>query len=718
MNKNPLFASVTAAAALIGTPAIPLQTVHAHGSEARYVEILKWDKPNFQQIFASNRSHLEGMPSNWVEATPSIQQIDGKSCLVGQLFGFNVDDKYAFDIDESVKLTLTYATEYTTPFIIGWDKNGGNGAGLIDMAPEKSGKFTTVTLDLERARFAGQATQGADIAMAAKALGSMALCDIKVERSNTTKVATEFGTVQLVLKDAKTGGSIPGRVGLYDATGRAPLASDKALMLQRFADDLRMLSLNERTFWPSENKEAFYVDGAYDGKVPVGKYELVVVHGPEYRVHHSYFEVKKDQPSKVTVSMQRYYDMPAKGWYSGDAHIHVTRDEVADPTIWGFVAAEDVHVGNLLEMGNIIKVYFNQPKSWGKASRFERDGHFIVSGQESPRTGFFGHTEHFNLDHPVHLKTEEYFQYHKVFEDVQKQGGLAGFAHMGWGSRDGQAPIMNRGLTMLAPFGLVDFIEVLQGGRLVDDAWYRLLNLGYKVKPAAGTDWPYSDLPGIVRFYVNVDGPLNLDKWFAAYDQGKTFVTNGPLIDFTINGRGVGDELRVKKGTKLDLSAVARLNPDVDTLDKLELVILGDTVDSKSSGGKDVIEYKKTIAADHSMWIAVRALGGKQDPRNLTIGHTAPIYVVVDDEPTWSREKLPGIVKELRAQLQKMLTEPYETPITGNEAWENREVLTEQWRKQRPLLKPRIDMADAEYAKLLDKFNKVTGAAPTSASSR
>jgi len=93
MNKNPLFASVTAAAALIGTLAIPLQTVHAHGSEARYVEILKWDKPNFQQIFASNRSHLEGMPSNWVEATPSIQQIDGKSCLVGQLFGFNVDDK-------------------------------------------------------------------------------------------------------------------------------------------------------------------------------------------------------------------------------------------------------------------------------------------------------------------------------------------------------------------------------------------------------------------------------------------------------------------------------------------------------------------------------------------------------------------------------------------------------------------------------------------------
>ena len=70
------------------------------------------------------------------------------------------------------------------------------------------------------------------------------------------------------------------------------------------------------------------------------------------------------------------------------------------PQLWGFVAAEDVHVGNLLEMGNIQNVYFKQPKAWGKASRFERDGHFIVSGQEAPRTGQFGHTIHFNIAAP------------------------------------------------------------------------------------------------------------------------------------------------------------------------------------------------------------------------------------------------------------------------------------------------------------------------------
>ena len=48
---------------------------------------------------------------------------------------------------------------------------------------------------------------------------------------------------------------------------------------------------------------------------------------------------------------------------------------------------------------------------------------------------------------------------------------------------DGDAPKgksreqMNRGLALLAPTGLVNFMEVLQGGRFETEAWYRLLNL-------------------------------------------------------------------------------------------------------------------------------------------------------------------------------------------------------------------------------------------------
>ena len=115
---------------------------------------------------------------------------------------------------------------------------------------------------------------------------------------------TEFGTVKITFKDAKTGGLVPARVGLYDSTGRAPLASDKSLMLQRFADDLRMLSVNERTFWPSGNRQAFYVDGNYETKVPVGTYELVATRGPEFKAWRGKVEVKKDQTTKTTVAIR------------------------------------------------------------------------------------------------------------------------------------------------------------------------------------------------------------------------------------------------------------------------------------------------------------------------------------------------------------------------------------------------------------------------------
>jgi hypothetical protein len=687
-----------------------------HGNEARYVDIMNWKKERITKVFVTNESHFDSL--KYRASFPGrVEMVEGESCVISDLVALDVDDRYAFDIDETVSVTLTYATNYTAPFVVGWDKSGGSAQGLteVDVKPDLAKKFSSVTLKLDRARFAGQGVQGSDLAIGIQrqkngvAEGLVTLCDIKVERSNTTPAPAPLGTVKLTIKDAKTGGSVPARIGLYDSTGRAPLPSDKALTLQRYADDLRMLNVNERTFWPSENRLSFYVDSDYDGAVPAGTYELVVSRGLEYRVHQSKFEVKAGQTTNVNVALERYSDMPSKGWYSGDSHIHVTRDEVADPKIWGFVAAEDVHVGNLLEMGNITNVYFHQPKAWGKASRFERDGHFIVSGQEAPRAAFMGHTVHFNIDRPIHLRTDEYFQYHKVFEEFQRTGGLSGFAHLGWSARGGSSARVIRGVNLLAPLGLVDFIEVLQGGRLVTEGWYRLLNLGIRVTPAAGTDWPYSDFPGVVRFFVKVDGPFNLDKWFESFGKGRSFVTNGPTLEFTINGKTMGEELRVKRGTKLDISALARLNPDVDTLDRLELVVGGDVIDTISSGKTDSAQLRKQITADRSMWIAIRAHGGKQAANNMTVAHSAPIYVVVDGEPAWNRDKVPETIAELRGQLQELLTEPYETPITGNEPWETRALLPAQWLLQQPLLRPRIAMADAAYEKILVEWTKYSG---------
>ena len=70
---------------------------------------------------------------------------------------------------------------------------------------------------------------------------------------------------------------------------------------------------------------------------------------------------------------------------------------------------------------------------------------------------------------------------------------------------------------------------------------------------------------------------------------------------------------------------------------------------------------------------------------------------------------MPTIVAELRDRLQRILTDPIDTPITGNEPWETRLTLTDQWLLQQPLLRPRVDAADALYQKLLDEWAKFAG---------
>lgn len=45
----------------------------------------------------------------------------------------NVDDAYAFDIDQPVTVTLTYASALTTRFTVVWDRNGGNSLGRTDV---------------------------------------------------------------------------------------------------------------------------------------------------------------------------------------------------------------------------------------------------------------------------------------------------------------------------------------------------------------------------------------------------------------------------------------------------------------------------------------------------------------------------------------------------------------------------------------------------------
>ena len=249
-------------------------------------------------------------------------------------------------------------------------------------------------------------------------------------RSGSTPPAAPVGTLRIEVRDGQTGRAVSARLGLYDATGRTPLPSDQSLLLHRYADDTRLLWTAPRLVWPNPNRQVFYVDGRYEAEVPAGSYELVASKGPEYRVYQGTVDVEAGETTGATVTLERYIDQPSRGWYSGDDHLHLMRDATEDTAVWGYVTAEDIHVANLLEMGNIVTTHYRQP-AWGRAGRFLRDGHMIASGQEDPRTTQRGHTIHHNLEQPIHLPADRYFSYHEVFEESHRQGGVSGYAHYG-----------------------------------------------------------------------------------------------------------------------------------------------------------------------------------------------------------------------------------------------------------------------------------------------
>jgi hypothetical protein len=669
--------------------------VAATRNEARYILPIGWNKPHITHVVGLGYPEL-GLELDVAHTT--VQVIGGKSCVVGNVVSFDVDDAYAFDVDEPVSITLTYAPKLTTasPFLVIWDKNGGDGHGSLEIKPEGGETLKQVTVTLDRARLAGLGAQNTDIAVGARR-GVVALCDIAINRSGSTKRPSAFGIVRIEIKDAKTGRLVPARVGIYDESGRAPLPSERAVPVNRFGDLMRRHWVNRRTMWPSVNRQAFYISGRYEARVPSGAYEIAITRGPEYRFYHGRFEVKPNESTDINVALERYCDLPSRGWYSGESHIHLGRELVDDSAIWAQIAAEDLHVGNLLEMGNISGTYFKQP-AWGTNGRYQKDDVVLVPGQEDPRTGHRGHTIHWNLQKQAHFASEAFYQYHEVFEETRRQGAITGYAH--WGE------LFNgpRGLAVDVPFGLVDFIEVLQGGRLSTDPWYPLLNLGYRVLPAGGADYPYfgPTLPGVERMYVKLDSPFSADAWFRSFRSGHTYVTNGPFLEMTVNGRQMGDELHVRRGTELNVAAVTSMNPDVDRLNRLELVVLGDVAMRQPANGAKRIELKTTLTADHSMWIAVRAFGEHQERGYTTIAHSAPLYVVVDGEPTWKRDSVPELVQRQRALLQELVTKRID-PTEDLESFETTDTLVKQWEAQLPRIRSRVAEADARYQDLVNR---------------
>ncbi len=677
----------------------------AHPSPVGIVEVDGWSPDKVSRVVSAGYPDSLGLYAFPRRGFPRIEVIDGESCVVASALMLDVDDGYAFDIDETVELALVFYRPGTRGFSYSYDRSAlAEPVGRIEI-PDDGPVWHRETILLERARFANRGlahtdlifvSSGALLPVRDDASNVFTLCDVKLTRSHTTESDLTYGDLDLRFLEAESERPTAVRIGMYDATGRAVLPDSDAVPIKVYDDPVKSVVLRNVTpnapFWPVENRYVFYADGRYRSSLPVGTYEVVVSKGPEFAIVHERIEVTHAGMTKRTISLERWAKPQDDGWYSGDVHIHVTRNARDNDAVAAFMSAEDVHVSNLLASSNPARRHFDQ-YAWGRRGRYRvGETHSMVPGIEGPRTAHAGHVISINIARPLDDQLD-YFDYGAAFEGYGAQGALSGFAHVGL-NEFGEW----RGLALEMPFGTVDFVEVMQFNALHTEIWYDFLNLGYRLTPVAGSDFPYFGKPGGERTYVKVDGAFTPDRWFDGLRKGRAFVTNGPLLTFFANDATMGDTLRTRVGERVDVAASVSVNPDIDSLDRLELVKNGDVIATTAATADDhELRLEHTVTVSNGAWLAVRAYG-----RERGLAHSTPIYVHAGEEGSWSREKAPAVLERVVGWLDALAEAPLEVE-RELEFWEI-DNLPALWEAQKPQVLERIERARASYRALAEQI--------------
>ena len=188
--------------------------------------------------------------------------------------------------------------------------------------------------------------------------------------------------------------------------------------------------------------------------------------------------------------------------------------------------------------------------------------------------------------------------------------------------------------------------------------WYRYLNCGFRLTATAGTDKMTTFVTvGANRVYAHIDGEFSYQSWIEALKQGRTFVSNNPLLTFTVNGREPGASLALTANKNRALEIHARAESQLP-YDRLEIVRNGEVIASATpNGAKHTTEIHLEHPLRGSCWIAARAmedlgrypgvdfsrihraegtlfssLYGTRRPENV-FAHTSPVYAIVDGKP-------------------------------------------------------------------------------------
>lgn len=347
-------------------------------------------------------------------------------------------------------------------------------------------------------------------------------------------------------------------------------------------------------------------------------------------------------------------------WYTGDIHVHKNCGDdtiLPESKLPAMMEPNDLAVIAVLadmgngEVKNAKKDLFNvtgkddsqsQP---GKLIHWDAEWHWDATYSQFTNQALGGHLVLLGLQEAHQIWEESPY---KILEWGRKQGAISGFAHFQYLNDSIQNELnccIPVDYPVEAAMGTIDFVSEdvfsnkqanngTYNSEAAIQAYYKLLNCGFRPGLAAGTDYPCNNLEplGSLLTYVKVKDGLTYRKWIEGIKNGNTVVSrNGhkEFLEMTVNGKyGPGDEL--KFAGKTDLGVSVNWTTTTAMAGRIELVCNGKVVATqtgKAALGEPLLLTAK-VPFEKSGWIIARRMDD-----NGHQSHTAATFITINNKP-------------------------------------------------------------------------------------
>jgi len=372
----------------------------------------------------------------------------------------------------------------------------------------------------------------------------------------------------------------------------------------------------------------FTCSGTATVELPEGRYTVIAEKGLEFERLESIVDVREEHT--VHLAPQRWVHMASKRWWSADFHVHRPPEQAEL-----LLRAEDLNLGVFITMWNDRNLWEGKALPADPASQIDAQHIATWMNAEDERGG--GAWMMHNLKQPIALASAKYwYPQGRVFVDQATAQGA-------W--FDSEKPIWWE-VPVMAAIERIDSMGVVhnhysQYGMVDNEAWgrprdqkiypgkegfsnysqslyHRFLNLGFRFPASAGSaSGVLPGPPGYNRIYAFSPEGLSVERYYAALKAGRGFVTNGPILSFTVNGKTLGDTVEVPPGRPLQLRVEAQAR---EPIDRVEVIANGRVVAAAASP-----KLETEIAPQNFTWLAARCT--LTAPLTLRLAHTSPIFL-------------------------------------------------------------------------------------------